>query len=361
MRGRTQAGMGLALAATVAVLVVACGKGGDQVSQQDTTKRTVAMATPPSGGVGSGSSEERLSVPSEVPSRSESATSPVRVIPDNVTYADAESVFTMGKYEEAKELFGVYVERKPENAFGHYMLGLSAWKSGDLDGAIVALVRSYELSPENAKTVLNLTRVLLEQGRPGDALEYGKKALDLDPEDGGVYRVLGNVYSDLSQPDSAEGAYRVALSKDTQDAWTMNNLGLLLIRAGRYEESLPPLATAVELKPDVAVFQNNLGVALERTSHPFEAAEAYRAAVGTAGGHGKAEVSLARIEEIAAEVGPRPIDLTELARTFEESLKATGGEQEVKGDEPGEGVGKAEGGDKGGVVGSGDKGGDQGR
>ena len=27
------------------------------------------------------------------------------------------------------------VESRPENAWGHYMLGLAAWRSGDLTGA----------------------------------------------------------------------------------------------------------------------------------------------------------------------------------------------------------------------------------
>src|SRR5690606_20650663 len=63
----------------------------------------------------------------------------------NVTYEEAESVFRKGRYEESAEMFGVYVETNPSNAFGEYMLGLSAWKSGDHEKAETALTRAVEL------------------------------------------------------------------------------------------------------------------------------------------------------------------------------------------------------------------------
>ena len=61
-----------------------------------------------------------------------------------VTYKDAETVFRKGHYEEAKELFSAYVETKPDDMQGQYMLGLSAWKSGEHKIAEAALRRELE-------------------------------------------------------------------------------------------------------------------------------------------------------------------------------------------------------------------------
>ena len=51
----------------------------------------------------------------------------------------------------------------------------------------------------------------------------------------------------------------------TQDVWAMNNLGYIYIQQGRSDAALPPLARAVEIRSNVPVFQNNLGMALERS------------------------------------------------------------------------------------------------
>ncbi len=59
----------------------------------------------------------------------------------------------------------------------------------------------------------------------------------------------------------------------------MNNMALVLIQQGRFDEALPPLARAVQLDSSVAVFHNNLGIALERTGQYTMAAQSYRAAL----------------------------------------------------------------------------------
>src|SRR5262249_55201267 len=86
-----------------------------------------------------------------------------------VTFAAGEAAYTKRNYREAAEIFGSYVQEHPKNASGHYMLGLSAWKSGDLTGARTAFERSLALDSANVKTLLNLGRVLLEQGKADEA------------------------------------------------------------------------------------------------------------------------------------------------------------------------------------------------
>jgi Tfp pilus assembly protein PilF len=108
-------------------------------------------------------------------------------------------------------------------------------------------------------------------------------------------------------------SYRVALSMDPADSWSMNNLGLLLIEQGRYEEALLPLARAVELRPEAPAFANNLGIALERSGHPSAAAEAYRTALKADSTYTKAATSLARVD---GKTDSTTVDVSGLAAAF---------------------------------------------
>lgn len=200
------------------------------------------------------------------------------------------------------------------------MLGISAWRDGDHARAEAALRRTLETDTSHVKGLTNLARVLLEQRKASDALEHIERVVELEPESGEGWRVLGNAYAELGMTDEAIDAYREALVIDHRDAWTMNNLGLLLIREGRYEEALPPLARAVELQPNRARFQNNLGIALERSGHLREAIEAYRAALATDSTYGKASVSLERVLARVETATTVPVDLAAVARGFAEEI-----------------------------------------
>jgi Tfp pilus assembly protein PilF len=234
-------------------------------------------------------------------------------VPVIVTLASAQDAYTKRQYQEATDAFDVYVLDHPDNAFGHYMLGLSAWKSGDLEKARTAFERSLELDSTNVKTLLNLGRVLLDQGKFDDAFGRVSTAVALDSTSAEVHRMMGRVQASRGERDSAMTSYRVALSMDPADSWSMNNLGLLLIEQGRYEEALMPLARAVELRPEAPAFANNLGIALERSGHPSAAAEAYRTALKADSTYTKAATSLARVD---GKTDSTTVDVSGLAAAF---------------------------------------------
>jgi tetratricopeptide (TPR) repeat protein len=91
---------------------------------------------------------------------------------------------------------------------------------------------------------------------------------------------------------------------------------LIRINQGRYQDALPALAKAVSIEPAVACFQNNLGVALERTGHFTAAGQAYAAALEADEGYEKADLSLARVSELTEAEDAMPVDLAVLADSF---------------------------------------------
>lgn len=257
--------------------------------------------------------------PTTTPSPAAAAGSPGSFSAGTVapTYADAERAFHRGRYEEAASMFEAYSESNPDNAWGHYMLGLSAWKTGDHTRALEAFDAALRLDPTHRKSLLNSARVLLETSRPQDALERVEQALAIEPLSGEGLRLLGRARYELGDTDQAIDAYQRAIALDDRDVWAMNNLGFIYIQQGRSDAALFPLARAVELRGNVPVFQNNLGTALERSGHFIAARQAYERALEADSTYSKAAVGLARVTAHSAESDTSSVDVATLAREFQ--------------------------------------------
>ena len=215
-----------------------------------------------------------------------------------VSFGDGQTAYKARKYSEATAIFDRYTTERPANAWGHYMLGLSAWKSGDLTKSEQAFEKALSVDPQHVKSLVNLSRVLIEQKRPDEAIERLSRAAEIDPESTEVYRLLGRTYYTQGKTDEAVSAYRRAIELNELDAWSMNNLGLMLLETERADEALPLLTKATELRPEVPVFHNNLGMALEHTGRFRAAAAEYKAALAADPGYEKAKRNLERVDAV---------------------------------------------------------------
>ena len=66
------------------------------------------------------------------------ATPPASVVTGPVSFDEGQTAFAEKRYGDAVRLFTAYTSDKPDNVWGYYMLGLSAWKAGDRDAAVNA-------------------------------------------------------------------------------------------------------------------------------------------------------------------------------------------------------------------------------
>jgi Flp pilus assembly protein TadD len=279
------------------------GDRGEQVSEEATTEiaaQPANWATPAP----------------EVPEPVEPIETVPAFDPATVTFEQAEKVYREGSYLEALDMFTAFTGRNPDNVWGHYMIGLAALKASIPDEAETAFHAALELNHNHLKSMINLSRVLLQTERYEEALAHLDVVVDIDPVSDDGYRLRGLAYLGLGRDEDAIDSFREAITVNEHDAWSMNNMGLVLIRQGSFEEALPPLARATELRDDVAVFHNNLGVALERTGHFVAAATAYGAALDLDGGYEKAAVSLARVSELEQRPEAAAVDLAALASQF---------------------------------------------
>ena len=257
---------------------------------------------------------------SVTPVSTTSSDKPALVISGPVTFELADSAYRDRRYDDATTLFKTYTENRPGNPWGFYMLGLSAWKSGDRAQAESAFVQALSLDSTHVKSHLNLSRVLLEDGQPDSALTHIEAAIALDSVSSEPLRLQGRAFEALDKTDDAIVAYQHAIVKDSGDVWAMNNLGALYIRLGRFEDAVGPLARAVELNDKVATFSNNLGMALENTGRIADAIIQYRAALAIEGTYGKAVSNLQRVQQVKQDPSVTPIDLIERSKQFQDEI-----------------------------------------
>jgi tetratricopeptide (TPR) repeat protein len=298
---------------------------------RSTRSRAIAitsMATLWAAACGGSSSSRRTtaadvaSAPSVVGATSSPGSAPATTpsVSANVSYAAAESAYDARHYAEAVAMFDAYAKRRPDNPWGHYMLGMAAWKAGDLDRARDAFEAALDRDPKHVKSLVNLSRVLLDESLAGEALPWVNKAIGIDSGLGDAWRVLGRVQARLGDEDAALRAYRTAIVLDSTDSWSMNDMGLLLIQAGRYSDALGPLARAAQLDSGAPAIRNNFGIALERSGHVVAAAAAYQGALDADTGYAKARVSLARVAGRHDAAGVEPIDVATLSDGFAQTM-----------------------------------------
>ena len=214
------------------------------------------------------------------------------------SFADGETAYRARQYRDATAIFEDHVKQRPEHAMGHYMLGLSAWKANDLPKAAKAFEAALARDPVHLRSLVNLSRVLIDQKQYDEAVTRLMRATEIEPGSNETQRLLGRAYYGQGKTMAAEDAYHRAIDLDDRDVWSMNNLGLLLLEQQRAEEALPLLTRAVELAKHVPAFHNNLGMALEHSGRVEEAIASYRAALAADPTYERAKQNLARLEAV---------------------------------------------------------------
>lgn len=163
----------------------------------------------------------------------------------------------------------------------------AAFHGGRLDEAI-GLLRRALADREDAGLLSDLAVVLAQSGRPRQAEEAIRRALELRPAHPEAHNNLGLLLCAQSRAPEAETAFRRALELQEAYPEAHNNLGALLAAQGRSNEAESAYRRALELQDAYPEAHNNLGALLAARGRAEQAESAYRRALELRGAYPEA-------------------------------------------------------------------------
>jgi tetratricopeptide (TPR) repeat protein len=124
------------------------------------------------------------------------------------------------------------------------------------------LEKIIALHPNDVQARLQLSRVLILQGKNDEAMASVQAASKLDTGSPNIQRELADLYMGAKKYDLAETVYRSLLNgKSTDQADLHHVLGVALLKQRKFPEAEQELLVAVKLKPDMGEAYGDLAVA----------------------------------------------------------------------------------------------------
>lgn len=103
---------------------------------------------------------------------------------------------------------------------------------GDYTGAVRMLSQLMLVTQDDPRIVGEYGKVLVQQGRAPEALNFLKRAVELQPGDWTLYSALGVAYDQTKDSAKARDAYQHALVLKPGEAVVLNNFALSRMLAG---------------------------------------------------------------------------------------------------------------------------------
>jgi hypothetical protein len=104
--------------------------------------------------------------------------------------------------------------------------------SGDLEGATRILSQLMLGAPDDPRVVGEYGKLLVQEGHSGDAVQFLRRAIELQPSDWTLYSALGVAYDQQTDPANAKMAYERALGLKPGEAAVLNNFAMSRMLAG---------------------------------------------------------------------------------------------------------------------------------
>lgn len=185
-------------------------------------------------------------------------------------------------------------------------LGLAHHEAGRLEQAQAMYRCLLEQQPKNADALHLMGVVEHQRGAHTAAIEYIKRAIELNPHVPLYHNNLGSAYQSLHRFDEAGKSVStsIALKPDVANAYY--NLGVILNVQGQLERALTALEQAIILQPDMAQAHYNLGVLLRRGGRYLDAAHSFRRVLTLEPGNANAQYLLAATNGVDVERAPAP-------------------------------------------------------
>jgi tetratricopeptide (TPR) repeat protein len=172
--------------------------------------------------------------------------------PDEPSYQYTLAAARVGKhdFEAAQTLLQRLVDRQPTDPQLQYALGAVHYVQGHLDDAAAHLRESVRLQPAQLSSPYYLALIARDKGEADRAIDALQTLLQRYPDHSASCEVLGGLLMTARRYPEAEEQLRKAIRLEPASVKANYQLGLLLARMGRKEESDKQLALANSLRKE---------------------------------------------------------------------------------------------------------------
>ena len=239
---------------------------------------------------------------------------------DQARLAWGRALISQKKFLDAVAPLREYVKREPLDYQGYYAAGLAYQGLKQWAPSIELLQRAARLNPASYEVHYELGRVLAEDSQNERAIREFKSAEKIRPSASEVHDQLTQLFAKTGQKNLAEkehaesaalvsrgdsnaeadkfneqgnkllaagktrdaaDAYREALRADPKNPQLHYNLSIALEQLGDRAGERRELEKAIQLEPDLAAAQNQLGVLALRSNQTAEAEEDFKKAIAS--------------------------------------------------------------------------------
>ncbi len=205
----------------------------------------------------------------------------------------AEANYRTGRLDRAALLAGQVLERD-DRIEARIVLALIKARKGSPREALRD-IESLKQPSGDIHKVYSAMGVIMRAEDDMRALEYLRKAVDLEPDDFWAWFTMGLIYEDQEVFDQATRAYKNAVRINPLYAQAQNNLGYSYKERRFYAYAVEHYRKAIELLPDNPGFYYNIGNAYSHQEKIDEAFNAYRKALELDPAFAKAHYNMARM------------------------------------------------------------------
>lgn len=184
-----------------------------------------------------------------------------------------------GRADQAEALLRELLRQAPGEAGARQLLGIVLLELGRPAQALLQLEQAAAALPPSPQLHYNRGNALAALGRLDEAASAYARACELTPDFAEAWFNAGNVLRALGRREPALAAYQRAAAAAPGLAVAQHRSGSLLLELGRAEAALAALDRALALDPTLAAAHNERGVALHTLGRAEAALAAFDAAI----------------------------------------------------------------------------------
>ncbi|MFQ5928562.1 MAG: tetratricopeptide repeat protein [Acidobacteriota bacterium] len=156
--------------------------------------------------------------------------------PEDLYLAASQLYVDHKKYKKAERIIKERMSRYSDSERMQFQLGAIYERQGDVDQAEAVFEKILEKNPEHAGVLNYLGYMLADRGaRLREALDYIRKAVEIEPHNGAYLDSLGWVYFKLDQLKQAELNFAQAVRITDDDPTIYDHMGDLYYKLGQYD------------------------------------------------------------------------------------------------------------------------------